>query len=204
MRLPEAPATSPTGTGDRAWIDIWRNDRRDARRDHPRQAPSLPKPKLPSGLGNGSLRLGFASGTIANASGSGFTVDEPGGLHVKVSVSSSASIVAMVNSSLSQLQTGKLTSAVGNPGSNGTLAATTIEQDALAAKPALPHNLPSALPSLRHSLPSGLPTKLPGPGNGHPTSLPKPPSASKIGSLFSGLGCSQRAIATTDLVTMAG
>jgi hypothetical protein len=169
-------------------------------------ASSLGKlPASPAG-GGPSLRLGLASGTVTDATGSGFTVDEAGGSRVQVTTSSATTVLTLVTSSIGKLKTGELTSAVGAPGPDGTLAATMVEQDAVTTSPAPPsppQGLPSGLPSGLHSgLPSGLPT----PGHGLGSAFPSPParpSPGNLGSLFSGLGCSQDAITTTYLMSLA-
>jgi hypothetical protein len=159
-------------------------------------ASSLGKlPASPAGDGGLSLQLGLASGTVADATGSGFTVDEPGGSRVQVTTSPATTVLTLVTSSIDELETGKLTSAVGTPGPDDTLAATMVEQDALTTAPAPP------------SLPQGLPGSPPKPGHGPGLSFPSPParpSLGNLGSLFSGLGCSQDAITTTYLMSLAG
>jgi hypothetical protein len=146
-------------------------------------------PASPAGQGGLSLQLGLASGTVADATGSGFTVDEPGGSRVQVITSSATTVLTLVTSSTGELETGKLTSAVGAPGPHGTLAATMVEQDALTATPA-PPSLPGSLPKPGHGLGSAFP------------SPPARPSPGNLGSLFSGLGCSQDAITTTYLMSL--
>ncbi len=74
--------------------------------------------------------FGFAAGTVADASTSSFTVVTFGGTHVRVTTSSSTTVSTLESASLSQLQTGEFTVAVGSAGPNGTLAATTVEQGA--------------------------------------------------------------------------
>jgi hypothetical protein len=154
-------------------------------------ASSLGKlPASPTGHGGLSLQLGLASGTVSDATGSGFTVDEPGGSRVQVTTSSATTVLTLVTTSIGALETGKLTSAVGAPGPDGTLAATMVEQDALTTAPA-PPSLPSSLPEPGHGLGSAFP------------SPPARPSPGNLGSLFSGLGCSQDAITTTYLMSLA-
>lgn len=158
-------------------------------------ASSLGKlPASPAGGGGPALQLGLASGTAADVTGSGFTVDEPGGSRVQVTTSPATTVLTLVTSSIGELEVGKLTSAVGALGSDGTLAATMVEQDDLTAPPAPP------------SPPQGLPGSLPEPGHGLGSSFPSPParpSLGNLGSLFSGLGCSQDAITTTYLMSLA-
>jgi hypothetical protein len=119
---------------------------------------------------------------VTDAASSGFTVDEPDGSRVQVTTSPATTVLTLVTSSIGQLEAGQLTSAVGTPGPNGTLAAAMVEQDALTTVPALPGSLPSP------------PGSLPDPGRGPGSAFP---------SLFSGLGCSQNAIATTYLMALA-
>jgi anti-sigma factor RsiW len=158
-------------------------------------ASSLGKlPASPAGRGGLSLQLGLASGTVADLARSGFTVNEPDGSRVLVTTSSATTVLTLATSSIGQLEVGKLTSAVGAPGPDGTLAATMVEQDALATAPAPP------------SLPQGLPSSLPGSGHGVGSAFPSAParpSPGNLGSLFSGLGCSQDAIATTYLISLS-
>lgn len=158
-------------------------------------ASSLGKlPASPPGHGGLSLQIGLASGTVTDATSSGFTVDEPDGSRVQVTTSPATTVLTLVTSSIGQLEAGQLTSAVGTPGPNGTLAAAMVEQDALTTVPTLPGSLPSP------------PGSLPDPGRGPGSAFPSPParpSPGDPGSLFSGLGCSQNAIATTYLMALA-
>lgn len=141
-------------------------------------------PASPSGDAGG-LRLGFATGTVADTTNSGFTLIEAGGTHVHIATSSATTVLTLARSRLGQLKIGKLTTAVGNPGPDGTLAATLVEQDELGAAPKAP------------APPTGLPGQLPGASN--PT---RPPV--RLGTLFSGLGCAQHAIASTYLLALEG
>jgi hypothetical protein len=158
-------------------------------------ASSLAKlPAGPAGSSGLSLHLGLASGTAADVTSSGFTVNEPDGSRVQVTTSPVTTVLTLVTSRIGQLKAGKLTSAVGDPGPDGTLAATMVEQDALTTAPA-PPNLPNVLPG-----------RLPKPGHGVGSAFPSPParpSPGNLGSLFSGLGCSQGAIATTYLISLS-
>ena len=153
-------------------------------------ASSLGKlPDSPAGSGGLSLRLGLASGTVADVTSSGFTVNETNGSRVQVTTSPDTTVLTLVTSSIGELKAGKLTSAVGAPGPDGTLAATTVEQEALTTAPT-PPSLPSSLPEPGHGLGSAFP------------SVPRP-SLGDLGSLFSGLGCSQDAITTTYLMSLS-
>jgi hypothetical protein len=147
-------------------------------------------PAGPAGSGGLSLRLGLASGTAADVKSSGFTVNETDGSRVKVTTSPATTVLTLVTSSSGELKVGKLTSAVGAPGPDGTLAATMVEQEALTTAPA-PPSLPRSLPKPAHGLGSAFP------------SPPARPSPGNLGSLFSGLGCSQDAIATTYLISLS-
>jgi hypothetical protein len=154
-------------------------------------ASSLGRPPAsPAGRDGLSLQLGLASGTVADVTSSGFTVNEAGGSHVQVTTSPATTVLTLVTSSIGQLEAGKLTSAVGAPGPDGTLAAAMVEQDALTAAPA-PPSLPSSLPKPGHALGSVFP------------SPPARPLRGDLGSPFSGLGCSQDAIATTYLMSLS-
>jgi hypothetical protein len=66
-------------------------------------------------------------GTVADASTGGFTVVTPAGTQVQVTISSDTK-VDVLHASLSQLQTGAVTIAVGHAGPDGTLAAAAITQ----------------------------------------------------------------------------
>lgn len=153
-------------------------------------APSLPKsPVGPAGRGALALQLGVVSGTVTDSAGSRFTVDETNGSRVQVITSPRTTVLALAASSIGQLRTGELTSAVGTAGPNGTLEATLVEQDGLTASPA-PPNLPRGLPA---------------PGSGAASALVSPPAQPSLrdpGALFSGLGCVQDAIATTYLMAL--
>lgn len=154
-------------------------------------ASSLGKlPADPGGESGISLRLGLASGTVSGVTSSGFTVNEPDGSHVRITTSTGTTVLTLVTSAIGQLAVGKLTSAVGTPGPDGTLAATMVEQDALTPAPT-PPSLPSGLPKPGHGLASAFP------------SPPARPSLGNLGTLFSGLGCSQDAIATTYLISLS-
>lgn len=148
-------------------------------------------PDAPGRHGGLSPRLGVASGTVTDVTGSGFTVEEADGSTIEVITSAATTVLTLVKSSIGQLKSGSLTSAVGDPGPNGTLAATMVEQDALAAAP--------VPPSPPKDLPSGLPK--PGPGAA-PPSPPARPAPGTLGSLLSGLGCSQDAITTVYLMSL--
>ena len=158
-----------------------------------------------------ALALGLANGTVAGVTTGGFTVDEPHGTHVRVSTSSSTTVVTLTKVTVAGLRTGQRTVAVGSVTGHNALAASSVEQADFPLSglgpgmtPACwpftsrPRLLPTSFPRLR---PSGLPRalrtayarpgKLPSP---FPAVLPSP------GALFSGLGCNARAIAATGML----
>jgi hypothetical protein len=160
-------------------------------------------PPTPLGGATAGLALGLADGTVADASGDGFTVVEHDGTRVAVTMSSSTSVITTVQVSVSQLRIGAVTSAAGTAGPGGTLAAATVEQNGLPAG-----TLRKALPA-----PPSLPSGLPSPGTlitpGAPGSTPRlpltpgtliPKQGGGSGSL--GLGCAPAAITTADLITL--
>jgi len=136
----------------------------------------LPRPGS-NGAGQFGLGLGVAAGTAADVSSGSFTVVESDGSRVPVVAPSSTTVITLVDASLSTLQTGELTVAVGSAG-DGTLSATTVEQEDVS---------PSSLP--HPSLPggAGLPLPRPGLSGGAISALPN-------------LGCSPSAVATAALV----
>jgi Domain of unknown function (DUF5666) len=148
--------------------------------------PAAPKvPNLP-GLGAGqpapgkiSVQLGLASGTVADASAGSFTVVEADGTRVPVTTSNSTTVITLASVTLSQLRTGAFTVAVGSTQPDGTLAATTIEQEAIPTggppQPTLPNGQHPPFPGARKT------------GNGI-SSLPK-------------LGCLPSTIATAALLS---
>lgn len=146
---------------------------------------TVTQPATPTGLGG--LGIGLASGTVADAHDGGFTVVEADGTRVAVTTTEGVTVINTERISVTQLATREVTSAVGAAKGNGTLDATTVEQDAVPAatwqklRPHLPAvNPPSGLPI--SGLPSGLPT--------HAT-----PSLS-----LNGLGCSPAALTTSYLL----
>jgi hypothetical protein len=158
----------------------------------PRMSVSGPNP--PSGFGGG-LTVGIANGLVTGTRDGGFTVIEPDGTRVQVTMSSSSVVITAADSRLGQLRTGKITSAVGSVGPGGTLAAVTIEQDVLppgALKIGLP--APAGLPGVGR--PGSLPSGPPGPG-----ALPSPPDG---GHPFASLGCAPAAITSVDLLALGG
>jgi hypothetical protein len=176
------------------------------------KAPALSVPALPVQRFQPALALGLANGTVADATSGGFTVDQPGGTHVRVSTSSATTVVTLVKVTVAGLRTGERTVAVGSVTGHNALAASTVEQEDFplrqlgpGALPAIgwpprPRLLPTPLPRL---LPKGLPRSLrtayTRPGN---RPVPSAATVPSPGALFSGLGCNARAIAATGLLVV--
>jgi hypothetical protein len=151
-----------------------------------------PRPVGPADLGKLLAQSGHATGTVTDAGSAGFTVIEPGGHRVRVTTASATTVIEQANATVAQLQKGKFTVAVGTPQANGTLAATSIQQNALAGGLGGVGPLSGRLRALDTSrLPSGLPQ----PGSRPPFPLPNRPKGP-----FSGLGCNSGAIATTAML----
>jgi hypothetical protein len=138
----------------------------------------LPGSATPAKLGG--LGIGLASGTVTDAHDGRFTVIEADGTRVAVTTSGSVTVINTQRTSLTQLAVGEVTSAVGTAEGGGTLAATTVEQDAVP-----PTIWQKLLPAV-HPPTSGLPSDLP---------TPAKPSVS-----LKGLGCSPAAITTAYLL----
>ena len=130
-------------------------------------------PVLPVKVGGTGLgpQLGLASGTVADAGAGGLTVVEPNGTGVPLATTISTTVTVLSAASVSNLETGEFTVAVGPSGTSSTLEAESLEQEAIS---------PSVLPNGRLPLP-GI-----GPGGGI-ASLPK-------------LGCSAQTVATATLL----
>lgn len=141
---------------------------------------TVTQPPAPAGLGG--LSVGLASGTVADARDEGFTVVEADGARVAVTTTKEVVVINTERISLAQLAPVGVTTAVGTARPNGTLAADTVEQDAVPA---------TTWAKLRPHPPSGLPT------GGLPAGLPTPamPSLS-----LNELGCSPAAITTSYLL----
>jgi hypothetical protein len=132
------------------------------------KAPALSVPALPVQRFQPALALGLANGTVADATSGGFTVDEPGGTHVRVSTSSATTVVTLVKVTVAGLRTGERTVAVGSVTGHNALAASTVEQEDFPLRqpgpgalpaigwPPTPRLLPTPLPRL---LPKGLPAR---------------------------------------------
>ena len=170
------------------------------------KAPALSVPAWPVRRLQPVLALGLANGTVADATTGGFTVDEPGGTHVRVSTSSSTTVVTLAKVTVAGLRTGQRTVAVGSVTGHHALAASTVEQadfplrqlgpgalPALSGRPRLLPRSPGCLRACpaRCPLPTRSPGKLPS---------PFPAALARSGALFSGLGCNARAIAATGLL----
>lgn len=136
--------------------------------------------KPPQGSANW-LGYGFASGTVADKTSSGFTVLTPDGGRVAVATSSSPTVDTTVKIAVSALRVGQRVAVSGTPDSKGTITATQVEEiDTATGIPGpgfgfgpgpgfwfgprgagplvrVPHALPSGLPS---DLPSGLPQRM--------------------------------------------
>lgn len=151
----------------------------------PPPLPGLPSGGSKAGSGPSNATLGLASGTVSDAHAGGFTVVLSDGTRVPVTTGSSTKVVTITSARLDQLQTGVFTIAVGTPGANGTLTATTVEQGSAGPgglrKPLVPGTLPKPPP------PSGLPNARAKLGLG--AGLPSLPD----------VGCKPTAVATAAL-----
>lgn len=157
----------------------------------------LPKamklPRLP--LGGGFLNMtrlmasrGMAMGTASETGSGGFTVKGANGTEVKIIASSATPVVKQETTTLSGLEKGKYTVAVGALTDDGTLSATIVQQDGLnnGAVPNLPENLPDGMAEkLRERMSGDMPHDL------LPSGFPK----ALAGITFSGLGCDADSIA---------
>ena len=150
-----------------------------------------------------AVLLGLANGTVADAATGGFTVDEPGGTHVRVSTSASTKVVMLASVTVAQLRAGQRTVAVGSVTGKNELAARTVEQENLPLSQLRPghwYQLPQPAglaPLPQRAVPGHLPrdfARSGGPRPSLPIMLPQP------GRLFSGLGCNAPAIAATGLL----
>jgi hypothetical protein len=84
-------------------------------------------PGTPAGLMGPHPGIVAVTGTVSDASAAGFTVITSTGTRVPVATSSDT-VVQLPDASLSQLQTGAKTLAVGHAGPDGTLSATAVLQ----------------------------------------------------------------------------
>ena len=140
------------------------------------------------------LGIGLATGTVANTRDGGFTLVEEDGTRIAVTTTAAVTVITTTRVGVAQLATGAVTSAVGTAGADGTLAASTVEQDAVPAatwQKLRPHP-PAGLPG---GVPSGLPGSLP--AGGLPSGAPAI-STPRIS--LNGLGCSPAAITTSYLL----
>jgi hypothetical protein len=104
------------------------------------------------------ISLGLAAGTVADKTANGFTVITQDGSRAPVTTSSDTKITKADRVGLGELRIGERTSAVGQPGENGSLAASNVQQGA------------ENVGTIRVPLPSGLkPPTADGPplGDGH-------------------------------------
>lgn len=164
-----------------------------------------------------ALLLGLANGTVAGAATGGFTVDEPGGAHVRVRTSAATTVVMLASVRVAQLKTGQRTVAVGSVTGPGELAARTVEQENLPLSQLRPARwyqlpLPAGTAPLR---PRGFSAHLPSAFSsgsafplrgavplrgGAPRAAGLPSLVPSPGRLYSGLGCNASAIAATGLL----
>ncbi|ROT33523.1 hypothetical protein EF879_00715 [Micromonospora sp. HM5-17] len=135
---------------------------------------------------------GVVMGTASAMGGDGFTVKGANGTEVKVVASSATPVVKQESTTLSELELGKYTVAVGVLTDDGTLSATIVQQDGLnnGAAPKLPENLPGGFAEkLRDRMSGEAPHDL------FPNGFPK----GLRGMTFSGLGCDADSIANNAL-----
>lgn len=153
-----------------------------------------PPPRLvgPPDIGKLLAQRGRANGTVADAGPGGFIVVEPSGHRVRVTTSSATKVIEQANATLAQLQKGKFAVAVGTPQADGTLAAASIQQNALGGVLGGFGRVSVRLPT---GGPGGPPNELPRLGS----HAPIPPTSGRKGP-FSGLGCDSGAIATTAML----
>jgi hypothetical protein len=119
-------------------------------------APKLPTPQKPPHsadrrrieTGGQRANLGFAVGRVVHASAGSFTVVMPGGIRVRVTTSNSTTVYMLASATLTQFLPGQFIVAVGSPGPNGTLAATTVEEGAFLPRIELPPEGISGLPPI--------------------------------------------------------
>jgi hypothetical protein len=74
----------------------------------------------------------LVTGTVADATAGGFTVNEPGGTHVRVTTSGATHVVMLDSVAVTGLRTGQQTVAVGSVTGKRELAARTVEQENLS------------------------------------------------------------------------
>jgi hypothetical protein len=141
---------------------------------------------MPSSANPPPIRLpalgGHAFGTVADVHSGGFTVVRSDGTRVRVTTSSSTAVTKQVSARIGDLEKGKFTVAVGNSAGEGTLNATSVQQNGLRDGGTI--RVPRELPRP----PKGLPSDFPGVRPSGPRALPR--------DLFKGLGCDPRTIGT--------
>ncbi|MQA85980.1 MAG: hypothetical protein GEV03_15465 [Streptosporangiales bacterium] len=173
----------------------------------PKSAKGLPSPpRGPGGMNMTEMMAerGHTHGAVTDVSDTGFTVVAADDTRIRVTTSSSTTVIKQVDSGPDQLEEGKFTVAVGSPGDDGTLAAATVQQNSLSDKPAprLPRELPTPPDGLPKIRPSGLPRPPHDRPDLRPRALPTPPKEPR--DLFKGLGCDSTAIATTAIFAAGG
>ncbi|MGD0558507.1 MAG: hypothetical protein ABSA93_26460 [Streptosporangiaceae bacterium] len=146
---------------------------------------TLASPATPPGPA-GVAGIGLASGTVADAHNGGFTVVRQDGTRITVTVATDVTVITTARITVVQLITGKVTSAVGTVGADGTLAASTVEQDTVPA--AAWQKVRPRVPATRSAptMPAG--------------KLPSNPPTKPFAISLNGLGCSPAAITTTYLL----
>ncbi|REE97430.1 hypothetical protein [Thermomonospora umbrina] len=163
---------------------------------------TIKPPEMPAGMEPDITSLmaarGTAMGTVSGVGPDGFTVTGGEGTRVRVDTSGETTVIEQERARVDQLEAGRYTVVVGTLRSDGTLKATTVQQNTLTdgAKPSLPEGFEPPV-----GFGSGGPKDLPG--------APKPPSGlGGLGDripkdLFAGLGCDSDSIATTALNSAA-
>ncbi|MEV0613480.1 hypothetical protein AB0I81_09155 [Nonomuraea sp. NPDC050404] len=138
---------------------------------------------------------GTAMGTVSGNSAAGFTIKGRDGTAIQVATSDSTSVTKQETTDTSGLVKGKYTVAVGTLQDDGTLIATTIQQNTLTN---------GAAPSPPSEMAENFGDKLPKPGDRSSEMphdlLPSMPSGfpKKLSNdMFSGLGCDADSIANT-------
>jgi hypothetical protein len=162
---------------------------------------------------DGAARLsgrGFASGTVADTTSSGFTVVTTDGGRVTVAASSSASVDTVTTISVGALHIGQRVTVAGTPDSSGKISATRVEElDTTATAPSLGFGPgfgfgfgpgagsggrgPGAFGAVPHSRPSNAPTNLPA----NPPNWVKPSNAPGGGFGMRGHGKGPQTCGTT-------
>lgn len=159
---------------------------------------SLPAPSA-------AAKPGVGQGTVADAVSGGFEVVTASGTRVPVTTSATTRVTITQRASLSQLQTGDGTVAVGAAGPGGTLAASTVAQGAVIPTWSVPPPASAKLAPPQSAKPPR--PQLAGKGAGFRTpsaKLPSPalPRTKPSGGLtLNQLGCSPDSILTSYLLS---